>query len=167
MPTENAWTLNASDRLEIIGKTPEALPYDWENKPKSAWYINDGNRITNDIIPESIGWQQPYPIGKWYLTDKLRLYANGIPEPFPYGAFMYDTELEYISIPESVKSIGKYAFTYTALTKVRIARDCTYYPTSFPDGCEIWYYDEEAEATDYGAQLSALAARVAALEGGN
>lgn len=56
------------------------------------------------------------------------------------GAFANATSLRYIRIPESVKKIGKTAFRNTALTSVTIARDCEYYPTSFPDGCVVNFY---------------------------
>lgn len=56
------------------------------------------------------------------------------------GAFCHAERLTRVSIPESVKKIGKEAFRYTALRKVRIASDCEYYPTSFPVGCDITYY---------------------------
>ena len=57
------------------------------------------------------------------------------------GAFMNAVNLAYVSIPESVKYIGTKAFRYTALTKVKIASDCTYFPNSFPDGCHVEFYD--------------------------
>lgn len=56
---------------------------------------------------------------------------------------MNAADLEYVSIPESVKFIGQNAFTNTSLKSVRISRDCVFYPTSFPEGCQISYYDEE------------------------
>lgn len=56
------------------------------------------------------------------------------------GAFANATNLRYVRIPESVKKIGKAAFRNTALTSVTIARDCEYYPTSFPDGCVVNFY---------------------------
>ena len=56
------------------------------------------------------------------------------------GAFCHAEKLVKVSIPESVKKIGKEAFRYTALKKVRIAADCEYYDTSFPEDCEISYY---------------------------
>lgn len=56
------------------------------------------------------------------------------------GAFANTVNLRYIRIPETVKRIGEYAFRNTALTSVTIARDCEYYPTSFPDGCVINFY---------------------------
>ncbi|MCR5601334.1 MAG: leucine-rich repeat domain-containing protein, partial [Ruminococcus sp.] len=86
------------------------------------------------------------------------------------GAFMNATDLAYVSIPESVELIGRNAFTNTSLTKVRISRDCVFYPTSFPANCDIWYYGDEPTPDGYytAAQvdslISALDARVTALE---
>lgn len=56
------------------------------------------------------------------------------------GAFANAKSLRYVRIPESVKKIGKTAFRNTALMSVTIARDCEYYPTSFPDGCVVNFY---------------------------
>lgn len=80
------------------------------------------------------------------------------------GAFMNCNDLEYVSIPESVKSIGAYAFAFTGLTSVRIADDCDYAQTSFPDGCTINRYGDDIEPNDLSSQLAALTARVEALE---
>lgn len=62
---------------------------------------------------------------------------------------MNAADLEYVSIPESVKLIGENAFTNTALKSVRISRDCVFYPTSFPEDCQISYYDEEIVPDEY------------------
>lgn len=64
----------------------------------------------------------------------------GIEKKNIYGAFKNAVNLSSVSIPFSVKTIGEYAFTNTALEKVTIAPDCTYYPTSFPEGCEVSFY---------------------------
>jgi len=48
--------------------------------------------------------------------------------------------LSYVEIPRSCKYIGRFAFAGTALRKVKIAADCTYYDTSFPEGCEVEFY---------------------------
>lgn len=58
------------------------------------------------------------------------------------GAFCNDSSLSIISIPRSVKKIGRFAFRNTSLTSVMIAQDCEYYPTSFPDGCTINFYPD-------------------------
>lgn len=56
------------------------------------------------------------------------------------GAFYNAMRLKEVVIPESVKSIGPYAFANTSLKEVTIAQDCIFYETSFPEGCEIKIY---------------------------
>jgi hypothetical protein len=92
-------------------------------------------------------------------------------EPYQMnGAFMNAENLAYVSIPESVKAIGDNAFANTAVTDIRISSECTYFPSSFPQGCHIWYYGDEPTPDGYytAAQvdslMSALDARVTALE---
>jgi hypothetical protein len=57
------------------------------------------------------------------------------------GAFYNTTNLIEVRIPETVKSIGRFAFANTKLKKVKIASDCEYYDTSFPRDCEIEFYE--------------------------
>lgn len=64
------------------------------------------------------------------------------PEPLALGAFANATNLVEVSIPRSVKKIGRESFKHTQLTSVTIASDCTYYPTSFPQGCTINFYPD-------------------------
>ena len=185
-----SWYLDNNNRLTnddlpesisggpIIGtSTPPMYGY-----PATFWHYDSeaGKLVLNNecytyfnvppIVDEEIGRNDnemltpPYPASFWYYDeDKQRLSMLLIPDA-PGGAFTGCSRLAYISIPESVKEIGYRAFAETALTKVRIARDCVYDPTSFPEGCEIWYYDEEPEPVDYGSLISDLTARVAALE---
>jgi hypothetical protein len=61
-------------------------------------------------------------------------------EPIKMGAFIDAYELKHINIPPSVKSIGEFTFKNTQLASVTIAKDCKYYPTSFPDDCTINFY---------------------------
>lgn len=68
--------------------------------------------------------------------------------PLQLGAFRGCTDLISVTIPRTVKTIGKWAFADTMLSKVRIAVDCSYFPTSFPDGCEIWHYTENGNLRD-------------------
>ena len=86
--------------------------------------------------------------GMWYVEDG-KLTHDGLPAPAHTGAFYGCSQLATAHIPKSVKRIGEYAFAGTALTKVKIASDCTYYPTSFPDGCEIEFYPDENESVGY------------------
>ena len=94
-----------------------------------------------------------YVVYYWYIyfhriyeIDRSKIYtiwkinaniAEGYPIPIDYepqvlGAFAYLTNLTSITIPSSVKHIGKYAFYKTGLQHVTLASDCTYYSTSFP-----------------------------------
>ena len=188
-----SWYLNDNDKL-TNDNLPEAIVSDlitnddsgspYYGYPALFWTLDSNNILTENkptatpplipqigaIVDEETGRNDnemltpPYPASFWYYDeDKQRLSMLLFPDA-PGGAFTGCTRLAYISIPESVKEIGYRAFAETALTKVRIARDCVYDPTSFPEGCEIWYYDEEPEPVDYGSLISDLKARVAALE---
>lgn len=150
-----SWFLNNDDRLTHSDLPQESIdtlfsyPY-----PASFWSLGEDDVLTlnNQYItlqPEPINsaiLEPPYPASFWYYdTEKDRLNLALLPEELISGAFNYCTSLAYVSIPSSVKSIGRYSFAHTALTKVRIAQDCVYYPTSFPAGCEICFYDDEVE----------------------
>jgi len=136
------WTLDENDIL-----TNEYLPnsLDWTPPyPATSWYLNEDDIITADIIPRPIDWAQPYPLGKWYLDENDILKCSGIPEALIdyQGAFNKCTKLVKVTIPKTVKSIGKWSFRETLLTSVTIASDCTYYDTSFPENCVINFYPD-------------------------
>lgn len=111
------------------------------------WIVED-NRLTNIDLPEPLTGnyiQAPYPPFWWYVENG-RLTHAGLPEPLIDGAFSGCSELRAVSIPRSVKSIGANAFSGTALKRVRIASDCSYSKSSFPDGCAVEFYDQEQTA---------------------
>ena len=115
---------------------------------KDHWRLINGELVYSGM-PEPLDYlTPPYPASMWYLDEENKLMNGLLPEPPAEGSFMDCTTLEYVSIPESVQYIGKYAFAHTSLTRVRISRTCTYYPTSFPPGCEIWFYGDEMEPAD-------------------
>lgn len=109
------------------------------------WEIGDNGFPTNSYFidcPEKT-IEKPYPYALWriedtendgYPTNKL---LNNISL---LGSFANAKNLQRVSIPQSVKRIGKYAFRNTQLTSVTIAKDCEYYDTSFPDNCKIKFY---------------------------
>ena len=108
-----------------------------------AWTRDDDNLLTiAGKLPKQLEWARPYPYGKWYRDSGGELKTRGLPDILvdTQGAFNECPNLIYVKIPESVKSIGRYAFRDTNLKSVKIASDCTYYPTSFPIGCKIYFY---------------------------
>lgn len=103
--------------LEDVAEAPEKpMKYPF---PASEWRV-EGGKVTNALLPDYV------PSGE--------------------GAFKYASHLTDISIPRSVKFIGEEAFRYTALTRVRIAEDCVFFPTSFPEGCAV----ELNDTVEYG-----------------
>ena len=109
----------------------------------NAWIHDDDGLLTlSNKLPKQLEWARPYPYGKWYRDSNGELRTRGLPETLvdTQGAFNECPNLIYVKIPESVKSIGRYAFRDTNLKSVKIASDCTYYPTSVPIGCKIYFY---------------------------
>lgn len=111
------------------------------------WYYDEDGELTNSFfmdIQES-AMSQPYPHALWRITEGVNggLPYNGLLTEAPYfGAFANATDLTVVRIPQSVKKIGRESFRGTQLQSVTIARDCEYYPTSFPDGCEVHFYPD-------------------------
>lgn len=53
------------------------------------------------------------------------------------GAFSNSINLNSIKISKSLSYIGRYAFTNSSLTDVKLPEDCSYYSTSFPKDCKV------------------------------
>ena len=111
----------------------------------STWYIDEDGELTHTdfpAVPER-AFQLPLPKSVWRVDNQ---YEDGypfnmlMPEVPDVGAFANASDLTQVSIPQSVKYIGREAFKNTKLKNVRIASDCTYFDTSFPEGCEIKFY---------------------------
>lgn len=94
---------------------------------------------------------KPYPASLWRIdenNDGLP-YNELMPDILYYepaqtlGAFEDAASLASVHIPITVKTIGATAFKGTALQRVKIAADCTYYETSFPEGCVITRYTDD------------------------
>lgn len=146
----NGWVLNENNQLELTnGQLAAEIPGDiftWEY-PATFWRLDSNNVLTLNSedwspFPEPINdiLTPPYPASFWYLDDKGKLETSLLPDSLPLGAFARCTSFSKIVIPEATKSIGEESFTETALLDVTIAEDCSYYPTSFPEGCEIKHY---------------------------
>lgn len=113
------------------------LPY-----PPFWWHVNN-NHLTTDLLPSLPQGLMtlPYPAMWWYVDDE-KLISGGI-HPINVGAMHNCSLITKVKIPQSVKQIGEHTFENTALSKVTIASDCTYFPTSFPEGCEVNFYPDD------------------------
>lgn len=126
----------------VRNSMPEPLDYLTPPYPVSMWRLDSDNDLVTLLLPEaSPNFTPPYPASMWYLDENNKLMNSLLPNELKVGAFINCTALRNVSIPESVKYIGEYAFYGTALESVRISNACTYYPTSFPPGCVINFYD--------------------------
>lgn len=97
-------------------------------------FFKTPNELPNISTPPT-PIEEPYPRYTFIKTNKnLKLYGQDIDY---FGTFKNCVDLEQVSIPETVKYIGPYAFENTKLKKVVLAADCQYYPTSFPSTCEV------------------------------
>lgn len=110
----------------------------------AGWIIKDGE-ITNDTFlePPENYMAKPYPYLIWRTDETVQSgvpFHDLLPDKVYFGAFANAKNLTEISIPPSVKKIGEESFRNTKLKSVTIARDCSYYNTSFPDDCIINFY---------------------------
>ena len=105
--------------------------------PIGLWGVID-NTLTPTGYTKPKGFVNPTPISMWSLQNGVL--TNGAAEPPKWGAFI-SSNLSRVTIPRSVKEIGEFTFYNTKLKTVTISKDCKYYPTSFPDGCKINFYN--------------------------
>lgn len=128
----------------VDGIQTELIYQDIEVDTTYSWHIDDDYGLINENFYAPFGkdFQKPYPKSIWYVDEEKGLVNGLLVEPYESkaGAFMNASNLQTVYIPRTCKKIGEWAFRNTALKKVCIAADCTYYPTSFPDGCEIEFY---------------------------
>lgn len=134
----------------------DGMPYNDESRelpqvniappPLSMWRIEEGAEYpTHKFLPKLPQSKlKPPPTTMWRIDPR---YNDGLPFiplmrdiPMIGGAFENAVNLKAVRIPQSCKKIGEFAFTNTKLKKVKIARDCEYFPTSFPPDCEIEFY---------------------------
>lgn len=114
--------------------------------PASFWQVMPNGEIDMSILPRAVPGDilEPiYPASLWWYNAEqgcLWMYLQG--DPLPLGAFANCRHLEYMKIPENVKSLGEETFKKTNLIEVTIADDCTYSSETFPPGCQVKYYSD-------------------------
>lgn len=126
------------DEMSYDALRTNCVAFSWNNAFSDVPDTNVGSPI-NVLQPSGKSCQGYREL--WHLDLNSELQIDGLPEKVDeLGAFANAENLVEISIPPSVKKIGRYSFMNTSLTSVRIANDCVYYPTSFPQGCIIHFY---------------------------
>lgn len=139
-----AWTLDLTvpdiyTDNTVQGNVHNALepPY-----PSAFWFVTQDNDITHQgaLLDIHNAFQPPYPSSYWFV-DNNDVVHDGELMYEEMGAFRKCSNFSKIVIPVTTKSLGDYSFDLTALTEVQIASDCTYYPTTFPEECEVTFYE--------------------------
>lgn len=116
----------------------------------SIWTMDGEQAIPTQAMPIQQGrFIKPYPASLWRIDESNGgLPYNDLMLDILYverkgGAFEDAASLASVHIPITVKTIGATAFKGTALQRVKIAADCTYDETSFPEGCVIERYTDD------------------------
>lgn len=115
----------------------------------SVQWTVDVDKLTHADLPTPISsvMSEPYP-PFWWSVENGKLTLPNLPAPVLRGAFANCVSLDTAHIPHSCESIGVTAFRNTALTSVTISEECVYADTSFPDGCEVNFFESEDDNSE-------------------
>lgn len=106
----------------------------------ATWTVEDNQLVTGGM-PRARTSFVSEPLPPWYWTvSNNKLKTVGMPDLKYFGAFANAVYLHHAIIPESVATIGEYAFNGTDLASVTISDQCIYSSTSFPQNCIIKNY---------------------------
>jgi hypothetical protein len=120
----------------------EMVDYSFSPPIPATWWSVENGVLTTAVLPPADNHnyiEYPYQLNIWVIDDNIFKHA-GMPDNSTTGTFINCTSLDHIDIPKSVKYIGDFAFANTSLMSVKIARDCKYSDTSFPQGCIVDSY---------------------------
>lgn len=106
-----------------------------------SWIIQ-GNQLVNTENTFDMPQAEIVSDCVWKVNGNT-LRTGILPDDMQAGAFANANHLKKVTIPESVEYIGEFAFRNTLLSDVKISMDCVYFPTSFPDGCDVNFYPYE------------------------
>ena len=143
--TEKTFTSSSSNRTMLVKSTAE---------PVIFYDLETGNTYT--LIAEKSGYKYVSGMAGFYFNSNGKIidsfFGNNYDGNFVItmrlttvlvlGAFENAEKLRKIVIPESVKKIGARSFLGTDLKSIKIASDCEYSESSFPEGCKIEFYSD-------------------------
>ena len=139
-PNNNNYLVDVADMKAQKQPFPRILP------SVIAGY-NEDYPVINEIDATNVKVQtRPFPriLPEMDNEDKLEGYPSfeAVDYITDFGAFCNVPTLIKIKIPSTVKFIQDYSFWNTGLKKVTIAPDCKYFEHSFPEECQIEFYEE-------------------------
>lgn len=125
---DNTWVADVAGASGVFSS-----PYDGTLTMRLGIQNRSGTPVSGTFTIDNMTMEF---VSAWDIVNG-KLINTMMPALYPLGAFCYAYSLAAVSIPSTVKKIGRYSFTYTNLTSVELADDCTYYSTSFPEGCIV------------------------------
>lgn len=108
----------------------------FENKGR-GWHVDQNLELVHNDLPDAYVMNDNPT--SWKLDENGTLVTLLLPDVYVdrQGAFSGCNTLTGITIPATCTSIGMWSFYGTSLTEVELPENCTYYVTSFPEGCTI------------------------------
>ena len=113
--------------------------------PVCFWYVSTNpNDVTHmgELQYHSPCMEQPYPYVFWFINSTGDDIVHNAEQPYEEMGAFRKSNLGQVKITPTTKLLGSYSFAQTFLSEVTIANDCVYYPTTFPDTCEVSFYEE-------------------------
>lgn len=142
---------NSVRNLVVSNDDDMTLTSAWSKVDKSQLIDSDlltdkGFTVYVDNIPDDAldsdwciitGCNYPKPVGVVRFLRALTAVRNDWKKYCVSGALSHCENLKAVRIPDTLREIGKYSFTYTSLKDVVLPDECTYWATSFPKGCKV------------------------------
>lgn len=131
-----------------------------EPKPSGLFLTNENYPMFESYKPDSVP-ENPKPNGLFITDVNYPMFeswklSNMPGTPLPEGVFVTQkdypkfitwelstlgafnrTPVELVKTSSTLKTVERYSFKDTPLSTVSLPQFCTYYKTSFPEGCDV------------------------------
>ena len=108
--------------------------------PSVFWFVDENDiKHNGEVYCDTPCFTAPFPSIFWYVNETSDdVVYNGELDYEEMGSFLNTKHLTEIKLPNSLLSIGPFAFAGSGIRKVVIPNHaCTFYSTSFPPECEV------------------------------